>query len=481
MIKRENLMVFDPEKRTWVFDVDVIRTSVMMNSSLAEALSRKIELESHHSKQTLKIAAMIGYQFSDLLLVEVLSALQLSTPPSSQEGHHELANSTSVEECLSRAMEIGFVEKIKTGFQFTHDKILTAFRELTRDEEEWKRIHGIIGSTILSVGDEDDNAIMHHAALHLNAASIDLTSDQDRHRLVKVNLRASKYCASKAAYAAAGELLKKGLSLMSPCQRWSELYFDVAFEMTELLARTELVTGNFEGCKEATREALHHAKCTEMKINLLLLDVEARRTSNYNLNEMIDCARRALHEVGVQLPKRVTKRRALVKFMNVRRMMRKKTDNEMLGLPMMHDKLAETAIKILSRVCISCMVQEETNMALYAALRAMQLTLTHGLSEGSPLSLVIYSVVELAVGNQNQAYRHAKLALQVNEITEHQDSADPVGVAASVITWRKEPLVDIRNQLRVTAELSFEVSHGMQIDCARDVFRSCSYLSIYLV
>jgi hypothetical protein len=46
--------------------------------------------------------------------------------------------------------------------------------------------------------------------------------------------------------------------------------------MEALISRTQLtITGDFEGCKQTTREALCHAgKSAEMNMDLLLVDVE---------------------------------------------------------------------------------------------------------------------------------------------------------------------------------------------------------------
>lgn len=445
-------MVFDDATKAWIFDVDEIRASVMMQSDLADILARKIDLVNPHIQETLKIASMLGFSFSDTLLMEVLSSSKLQA-----KEHMPTKESLSPVECLSQAVVIGFVEKTKNGFQFSHDRIQTAFHELILDQDEVDHIHGVIGDTILASGD-DDNATMHHAAVHLNAVSIDFESEKEQHRLVKVNLRAAKYCLSKSAFAAARDLLLHGLSLMSHDQKWSEDFFDLTFEMTELLARAELVIGDFDGCKEATGEAILHAKSTEMKINALVLDVEVRLTTSCELSELIQCAQTALHALGVEMPRKVTKRHVLVKFFNFKRIMRKLTDEQILGLPMMNDKTASTAIRMLSHVCTSCLVQDQMMMVFYTALKSMELTLTHGLSEGSPMSLVIYAMVEKVTGNTDGAYRYAKLALKLMEGPEFRNSSClTVGLAVSLITWRKESLQDLRLQLLTTSEIAFEV------------------------
>jgi hypothetical protein len=63
--------------------------------------------------------------------------------------------------------------------------------------------------------------------------------------------------------------------------------------MTEKLAKMELIVGNFEACKKAAKEALDRGTTTEMKINSLLVDVEARMTA-FELDGAVTAAFNAL-------------------------------------------------------------------------------------------------------------------------------------------------------------------------------------------
>ena len=83
----------------------------------------------------------------------------------------------------------------------------------------------------------------------------------------------------------------------------------------------------------------------EMKITPLVIDVEVRMAGN-EMAETVVAAKRALRELGVVMPRRVTVVSLLLKLRKVRQLLRGKTDDDILGLPLMRDSTISTAVKV---------------------------------------------------------------------------------------------------------------------------------------
>lgn len=453
MLRDEYLISFDADSKAWVFEVDVIRTSTMILSSLADLLSRKIELVDPGLKETLVVASLMGWQFSETVLLDAMSLLHAKPiPPSGSESQIQVAAIS-----LSLAIKIGFIEKIKDGFQFSHDKIQTAFRELVLDDsEETERIHRVIGETILDLQPGDGIATIYHGAVHLHSARSTITSEKERRRLVEITMEAAKYCIGKVAYVAASDLLRQGLTVMDTSERWSDPHFDLTFEMTELFAKTEIIIGNFASAQEATNEAILRAKSTEMKLESLLRDTELRMATD-EIDKFITCCKPALQGLGVSLPKRVSRRCVLAKCSKVNKKMGKLTDQEILGLPANDERLTSTAIKLLATLT-SCLMQDDRNFAFYAASTAMELTLDHGLSINSPTAFSNYLVVLIATGNHTDAYRLGKLALGLIENGKCNANVSlTVAQTVTEVSWRKEPFPALRDQLQAASLAGIQV------------------------
>lgn len=69
-------------------------------------------------------------------------------------------------------------------------------------------------------------------------------------------------------------------------------------------------------------------------------DVEARLTSYDNFDDFLQCTHTVLDALGVDIPKHVSTRHLIVKFLHVKKQMRKVSDTQILGIPRMNDKLA---------------------------------------------------------------------------------------------------------------------------------------------
>lgn len=457
MIENECLMTFDHKTKSWAYDVDEIRLSTMMLCDLADVLARKIGLVHSDIKETLKVASVIGYHFSDSLLVEVVAQLRLNPYPAQRTAASDAHSAAALAELLSRASKMGFVERIKGGFQFTHDKIQTAFHDFIVDGEEEGQIHLIVGDTIISREKEDDTfATIYHAAIHLNASSSFARSGKERLRLVKINLDAAKYCMGKSAFVAASELLREGLSYLNPTEKWSDSYFDVTLATTELFAKAELICGNFESAVDTTSEIVHHAKSSETKMNALVLDVEVR-VANNDMGELIVCVQRALQEIGLKMPRHISKRHVLSTVFKLKMMMRNKTDEQILSLRKMEERTVSTAVDLLVRLCQACLLKGETKQAVYSALKAMELTLNHGSSPRISAAFVIYGCVQISMGNHDLAYRMGKLAQRLQATSGCKYSGCFNGYAATILTWRRESMAELKTQLFEAANAGFEV------------------------
>ena len=260
-IQQEGLLKTKNNGRSWSFDVDAIQSEMMVADSSAELLSRRIQILNPEMKEALKVASLIGYRFDEPMVASIAT-----------KKREEWESDQSVLDCLSDAVKEGFVEKTKAGYQFTHDKLQSAFRSMSSEHDE-DQLRLLIGEAFLNQGSDPVNTF--NAALHLNCAPGFLQGRQSREKLARINLEASRYCEQKSAFSTAANMLQKGLAVLDQEAKWSGR-LDLVLELTESLARMQLINGDFKACKETTGEALSHGKTVEMKISFLLIDVEVR-------------------------------------------------------------------------------------------------------------------------------------------------------------------------------------------------------------
>ncbi|KAI2496934.1 PFAM Protein kinase domain [Fragilaria crotonensis] len=239
---------------------------------------------------------------------------------------------------------------------------------------------------------------MCHAAVHLNSAH-EFAYGRERYDiLARINLEAAKRCKDKSAFAKAAAFLCYGLVLLDKEGQktmWSK-NFNLALELTETLAKMDLIIGDYDMCKKLNREALRRCHSIDMKINSLVTDFEVRVACN-EAEETIAAARRALMQLGVPIPQKVTALTLMLKLRKVRKLVAGKADEDILNLPMMQHRPTSTAIKLLVKVCAQCIMVEKETLAVYVALLATELTMRGGLSPYSANSFAVYGIVEVAL------------------------------------------------------------------------------------
>ncbi|KAI2512185.1 histidine kinase [Fragilaria crotonensis] len=450
----EGLLVQNTNAGTWGFDVDRIQYEVTISVTLAEILALKVHSLPNRVQESLKIASLLGYRFTGDLVVRVRSYLLDKLEDESDDRLYsiETCSVSSVSTAIGDAVRGGFVEKIKVGYQFSHDTIQTAFQSLIDDEEKG-RMHDAIGNVLLAIGDAESR---YRASVHLFNSPRFVRDDANRIELARLHLEAAGYCEERSAFIDAAAALHRGLALLDDARKWTDFY-DLAFEMTETLARKELIIGNYDSCTEMTNEVLHHAKTMSMRINALLIGVECVMARN-DMEGSIASANRALSSLGLKMPRKVSFGLLASNVLKIKMKIGRKSDEDILSLPLMRDEAATATSRILVNLCMYCFLKDEDNLGIYAALLALQLTLKFGLNAYSACALANYGVAELFNGNYRGAYRFGKLALTLLEKMPVRDAeCATTAVSLALLAHWYEPVRGATKPLRRAASIGFEV------------------------
>jgi len=377
----------------------------MISDSFAEFLSKKIRRLEVQVQNVLKVAALLGYWAPRNVLLGV-SVEQFD------------ATTETITGALNYAVIEGFLDEIDNGYQFTHSKLQASIHGLMRANER-EKLHIAIGRKVL---ESPSTKAYYQAAIHLNrAVDIHAEGGQDDVSkipindggfillLANINLEASKFCVEKSAFKSSIVFLKKGLELLEDEEKWLK-HYNLAFEMTELLAQMEFVVHHFDACRLANNEVLLRTRKPEQKIKALAREIELH----------IDCCtfnRKAckseLEELDIHIPDMLMIA-LLRKFRKLRKEFEKKTDDYILRLPCCEAKLkVVTAMKLLNLICGYALFQENPLLAAYCTLVAIEMTLREGICKHSAHSMIHWAVFEVMLGNENRGYRLGALSLKL--------------------------------------------------------------------
>mmetsp|Transcript_30285 Transcript_30285/g.46230 ORF Transcript_30285/g.46230 Transcript_30285/m.46230 type:complete len:1013 (+) Transcript_30285:33-3071(+) len=391
------------KRNTWMLDPEVIKSSEkLIEESLARFLSNEIQRLDIEKQEVLKIASIIGYSFSEATLFDVASEV-LEDKKVNKE---TVGSIKTLRLLLDELVKEKFIKITPVGYQFTHDKLQNAFLCLMAPDEIIN-LHKIIGYKFLN---QPSDVSQYQAALHLNL--IGAAGKKEHAEFARMNFRAAKYCEFRSAFLEAVTFLRHGLSFLEDGDKWGE-NFDLAFEMTQLLVNVEFIVGNLEACKAANKIIFSRAKTMSMQYDSLLVELDVRVADN-DLEDMLQCGLKFLHQLGERIPKAVTPFYLLQKVKKVRKMVDRMTDEDFLKIPRGDDDPRLLVLfQVLMRVCINAILRQKFVLGFYAAVRAAELTMTDGLSLHSSHALYAYGIVEKKLGYIDRAHRVGILALKL--------------------------------------------------------------------
>jgi predicted ATPase len=456
-IQQEELLIYEVNEDEWLFNVDEIQQAMMVSESLADLLTRKIARLSDDMRETLRVASLLGYSFDESIVLEVASIMieekRVAAGGSHLKSDDASSHDSLVLDSLFVAVKEGFIEKTSVAYQFTHDKLQSSFLSMI-DRSEEERLHFLVGEAYLENGDDGIN--IYRAAVHLNCAPGFLHNRQQRERLARINLKASIYCTKISAFGKATAVLQSGFDVLGPVEPWSEEYSSLTFEIVEALARAQLLFGDFEACKETVFNALCHAKTADMKATFLLIDVEVRMAGN-EVDDAIATANRALHALGIKMPRKAKRRHVLGKLMKVKFLLGNKSDQAVLNLPFTDDHAVEKAVRLLMHLCTYCFLRDEADTAIFAALLAAELTLKKGLSHFSSCAFAIYGLAEVFIGNIDRGVRFGKLSLVMLDNMACKEAECPTAAyVLTMLAFRRKRFAELVTPLHAAANSGFQ-------------------------
>eukprot|EP00547_Thalassionema_nitzschioides_P012566 CAMPEP_0194262360 /NCGR_PEP_ID=MMETSP0158-20130606/46501_1 /TAXON_ID=33649 /ORGANISM="Thalassionema nitzschioides, Strain L26-B" /LENGTH=1111 /DNA_ID=CAMNT_0039002515 /DNA_START=121 /DNA_END=3456 /DNA_ORIENTATION=+ len=425
MIKEDGLLTFDDDSWSWTCDLDEIQKNTMIPDSVAEIISKKIERLDKHLQDFLKLASLIGYRFTHEMIFDI--ATEINEKGSKKD------RPLNLDMLLRSAMEANIVEKANDGYQFTHDKLQAAFQERF-DKHEKEEAHLKIGTNFLRKPGE---MFKYLAALHLNCVSDSISNKFDNKLLAKTNLQASKYCECRYAFLNAADFLRTGVTLLGDGEQKWLTDFDLAFELTESLAKMELILGNMDACINANRIILQRAKSEKAKVNALSLEIEIR-TASSAFGDNVPVGKKVLRQLGINVPPNLTPFHLISKLRRVRKLIDSKKDEEILSLHRIDPDLPDLN-KVMLLTSAHFFQKKKFLWVLYATLLAMEYTITNGFSSWGANTLCYYGVCEtIVMRNPQRGYRLGRLALQLNVDIPFQDAGVVNNVTLMLMSWHKE-------------------------------------------
>jgi predicted ATPase len=230
-IYNESLLRFDMVRGGWVWDLPQIQARQVADN-VADLMAGKLKELPEASREMLKLAASIGYEFD----LTTLAALSHQTKPETASVlWHSLASGFIFPLTQNYLLAEQTDTDMDVRYSFSHVGIQQAMYALNGDKEK-RTLHWQIGQRLLREIPEDEHEQrIFDLVNHLNLGSGHIQTDEQRVRLADLNLRAAQRSFFSAAHDASYKYSQAGLSHLNALQGqgidiWRN-YYQLAFNL----------------------------------------------------------------------------------------------------------------------------------------------------------------------------------------------------------------------------------------------------------
>jgi len=406
----ERLITFDGATKRFRYDVAAVK-SAAITENVAELLATELQRLPQGTRNTLRVAAVIGSQFELRLLANVRQQSAAATNESLQPAIEAglVVPLTGLESVDVDALQSPLVY---ARFAFLHDRVRQA-AYATLPVEERPRLHLAIGRAWLAAAPPAElEARLFDIVGHLNEGRAGIDEAEERSRLADLNRRAGIKARDATAYDLAVSSFRTAIELDGPAA-WRDRYF-LQFDTHRRLAEALGLTADAAGALAVIEDALEHAdslidrtQLSAIKTNVLLI--------MGRIPEALACGRAAARKFGVDLPEQPDAIRALLQreVGSIRQRAAAVGIESLLDQPAMKDA-SQIALMGLLMHCLPAAFQTDQESYALLCCTMVRLSLEHGNCALSPRAYGSFAaLLSSQLSEYEEAYRFAKLGVDL--------------------------------------------------------------------
>jgi predicted ATPase/signal transduction histidine kinase/GAF domain-containing protein len=409
----------------WNYDLPKIASS-HYTENVVELVAKRMKNLSPETQNILKIASSIGDRFELRILSQILEK-----PPSETA---ILLKEALIEGTLLpldtnyKSAEIQIDNNQSISYKFIHDRVQQAANSLLSEEEKVST-HVKIGQTLLANtkdGHLEEN--LFEITNHLNYGLGLISSDKEREILIDLNYRAGTRAMESFSYESASNYFKNSKYIIGDYPK-HPYYFNTNYNF--YLMNYKLA--NIEFAINGLLEILNVIATQSERIILQNLLVECY-SSNGEIHAATKVCIDALRMQGINIKEKISSRDIFVLFKGINKKIESISVEDIKNLPRIKDKDIIMIIEILMNTATPAW-WKDPNLATYLCLVMVDFSLKYGNSPATSFAYSIYGVTLISMGNYVDGYKFGKLALELSDNFNHNNTVLKVPLVCGFITF----------------------------------------------
>ncbi|WP_346779175.1 AAA family ATPase [Burkholderia sp. Ac-20365] len=395
-LAEEKLLAFNASTATWTWDLPRIRAKGF-TENVADLMAAKLGRQPAATQDALKELACLG----NIAEVATLTLVQGGTEE-------------EIDAKLWDAVSAGLVFRVQSAYKFVHDRVHEAAYALI-PEGERAAAHLRIGRVLASrkAPEELEDGIF-DIVNHLNRGVALITTQEERERVVELNVMAGKRAKYSTAYLSARNHFAQAAALLS-ADAWTRCYsqtFDLYLELSEC----EYLVGNFDTADAMFDMILGQAHCKLDRAKVYSLRIKLYQVAS-KYYDGFAVAVGALQDFGLVLPESDDdiQRAVEAEFRDFSAILGERAIIDLLDAPMATDPTMQAIINLLVDA-VPCAYIGRPTLYPLVTLKAVNLSMRHGNTDQSAFAYGVYSLMLVSVvGDISSAFQFSELSLQLNE------------------------------------------------------------------
>ena len=405
MLQDEVMLFWSSRTYSWEWNIDRIMGDTSLSDNVAGIVAHKIGKLSKWAAELLSVAACFGSYFHfDFVVAAIKKDPKLDCSPEVIE--HHLA------EALETVVSEGLVTRREGSSKclFVHDKVQQGAYALITDEIEHHKLHLRIGYLLQSLYRDSTSGEEWMFLVftdQLNRGSSLIVDEQERIDLAQHNLDAALLVMGQSAFFQASKYLEAGLELVGGVHGWYE-HYNLTLDLYSTIAECSVCIGDIEKCEESCDAVLRMARFTEDKQRVCIVRIDSWGAQG-RLTDTIKFGFEVFRQTGERFPRRPSVVHILLYLQRAKRLLRGKTDKDILSLPLMTNKKKLLAFEVISML-VPMFVGQNRELELgLVALWVINCTVKHGLGVHSGRAFGLYGSILGRQFNFDEASRFCKL------------------------------------------------------------------------
>jgi PAS domain S-box-containing protein len=463
----ENLLSFNPEQRSWQWDIAQIKAQ-NITDNVVELLLLKLRKLPENTQQLLQLAACIGAKFD-------LETLAISAERNS-EGTVLRQSPQIASQDLLAAIQAGLIQTLSEldenllvqEYKFLHDRVQQAAYALI-DESQKQGVHLQIGRNLLErTSPEQQAERLFEIVDHLNYGTELIAEQPGRNEIAKLNLQAGQKALAATAYEAAFKYFNAGLKLLD-VESWQREY-NLTLELHSEAAEAAYLSGHFDEMERLVEEVLNRAKTVLDKVRAYDSRIQAW-LSRGDPKEALKTGLEVLQLLGISLGEAPSQLDVQAGLEETASRFAGREIEDLINLPEMTEPVPLAAIYILASTVGAAFMVSPALMVLVVC-KMVNLSIAHGNTIWSLLSYATYGMMLCGVVQDIElGYRFGKLSLNLaKRLSNKKGNCKALLVAGfHIIHWK--------DHLRETFPI---LTEGYQSGIASGEFEFASYCAFSL-